>query len=176
MPWGFASSKRSRDAEICEECEETFDPEEDEGWGVCGGCERTMCEDCMQSQCDVCKEKYDREDYDSLLAESSACCEGCMASCKDCEDFCCHNCCLAEHLKNCSKKSRAQRALSAAEQTISTTESELQNAKSQLAIIQSRIESLERQLTTAKQSKVAADEELKTEVDNASTKDEAKEE
>jgi serine phosphatase RsbU (regulator of sigma subunit) len=158
-----------------------IDMDDDDGcWGACGDCERTMCEVCLnQTTCAVCKEKNGIGDYETLCAENMACCEHCVETCEDCgDDFSCHKCCLAEHLKTCSNKSRAQRKPSAAEETIKTTRSELQNAKFQLADIQSRIGSLESQLTEAEQSKVAAEEELKaeTETENPSSKQEVENE
>jgi predicted nucleic acid-binding Zn-ribbon protein len=74
-------------------------------------------------------------------------------------------------LKNCNNKSRAQRALSAAEQTITNTESELADAKSRLLRIQDHIGSLESRLENAKKEKVEAETQLKAE-EAAATKEE----
>jgi peptidoglycan hydrolase CwlO-like protein len=74
-------------------------------------------------------------------------------------------------LKICNKKSRAQRALSAAEQTITNTESELADANSQLKSIQNHIGSLEWRLEDAKKKKVAAEVELKAEETGTATKE-----
>jgi hypothetical protein len=89
MPWGYAR-KRSRNIEMCKECQETeIDTEirfDGDDWGVCGGCQSTMGEDCMQQIiCHVCEPLYKTGDYDSFVAESMACCSDCMVSCcNDC--------------------------------------------------------------------------------------------
>jgi septal ring factor EnvC (AmiA/AmiB activator) len=152
MPWGRGYNKRSREFTTCGECGDPIDLE-DEEWTNCGDCQRTMCSECSKSQCD----------YESCLAEDTAICELCYNSCSDCEDLAFHKECLVEHLKNCNKKSRSQRALSAVEQTITNTESELAVANSQLESIQNRIGSLERRLKDAKKEKVQVEAELKVE-------------
>lgn len=156
-------SKRSRNTTLCANCHETeidFDDCES-GFFNCGECEDcVMCEDCANSECAICKEKEKND-------KEITCCESCLAFCdeEDCDNISFHRSCLAEHLKNCTKKSRAQRMLSTAVQTISTTESDLTEAKSQLIRIQSRIESLERTLAQAKEAKMSAELESKAEAE-----------
>lgn len=157
-------SKRSRNTQLCEECEETeIDLDDYDSISFpCGECQRMMCESCCEenSGCAICDEN-DKCDKDV------ACCESCMAYCdeEDCENIHFHESCLAEHLKNCTKKSRAQRLLSTAIQTISTTESDLTEAMSQLVRIQSRIESLKGTLAEAKEAKISAELESKAEAE-----------
>lgn len=155
-------SKRSRYTTMCGNCHETeidFDDHES-GYSNCGECERVMCEDCAKSECAICEENEQSD-------KESACCESCSAVCdeEDCDDIFFHRGCLAEHLQNCTGKSRAQRMLSAAVQTISTTESDLTEAKSQVKRIQSRIESLECTLAQAKEAKMLAELKSKAEAE-----------
>jgi hypothetical protein len=150
MPWGRGYNKRSREGTLCQACEEIVIDMEDDDWTTCGDCQRTMCADCSELQCA----------YESCLGENTAICEMCYNVCSDCEHLAFHKECLVEHLKICNKKSRAQRALSAVEQTITNTESEL---ASQLKSIHNRIGSLEHRIEDAKKEKVQAETELKAE-------------
>ncbi|CAJ1951152.1 unnamed protein product [Cylindrotheca closterium] len=76
--------------QLCDCCEDamvTLDERQEEG-GECGGCEKTMCEDCHEGQqCGRCDVTF---------------CNSCVISCEFCDDelFCGH--CLEDHQQNCT--------------------------------------------------------------------------
>lgn len=125
--WGGSYDKRSRSKDCSTECGECGDMilMDEEEYDSCGDCQRTLCSACCPIRCDFCKEIEENGDMPST-AEGSTCCESCFESCESCEaaakeetgdeyngpTF--HKCCLAEHLKICSHKSRTQRKLSSA--------------------------------------------------------------
>jgi len=161
--------KRSRDTRICEECEEEEIDLEDDDWDVCGDCQRTMCSDCIRSRCDFCKQQEEKGDH--LYVENSVLCEMCTETCEDCEDMCFHKPCLVEHMKVCTKKSRAQRAFTSAKKQREQTQESLNEARTQLASLQERVQSLERDLAISQENEAKAEVELKAEV-KADTKKE----
>lgn len=79
--------------------------------------------------CMVRKEKVDNDNFSDVISVS--CCQRCVTSSDEekCDVILLHTHCKAEHLKTCSKKSRAQRLLSTAIETISTSESDLTEAR-----------------------------------------------
>lgn len=167
VPPGSVGYKRARDLEVCIECDARFDWTEVEVFGVCGDCQRALCPDCFEraSTCEVCdaKEAAGKD----ILAVLAVCCSECMTGCDDCEeadpenDAIIHECCLAEHMKTCSQKSRTQRKLSFAKQTILDQETALKKAKLDLAETKKRIDTIEDTLKKARKAKVAAEKELK---------------
>ena len=81
MSWFGRGRKRGRPDAICQECEEEeIYFEEDDDWGVCGECQRTMCSDCMKRECGYCKD----HDFDDWVTEGPSMCEMCMAWCEEC--------------------------------------------------------------------------------------------
>jgi hypothetical protein len=170
MPWGYNKRLRSEDFETCGDCSDAIDMEEEE-FDVCGDCEKMLCSECCGSfSCDFCKQLEDSGGTPST-AERSTCCETCVVTCEDCiaaegEDgdypiF--HKCCLVEHLKNCSQKSRTQRKISAANQTITEKTAALAEAKQHLSRAQREVQTIEQALANAQTEKMAAEAELKSE-------------
>lgn len=130
--------------EDCQDCSDgEFDrAEEFPSWAECGECKNvTMCEDCIDEQgkrCSVC-------DADDEKWEDRAVCSACTRSCPECGDKF-HRKCRKAHVKSCTRKSRAKRALAEAEELIKRKKVELQCVKGCLR--------------EAKRRKMAAEEEL----------------
>jgi hypothetical protein len=91
-------------------------------------------------------------------------CEDCKAAEGEDGDFpVSHKCCLVEHLKNCSQKSRRQRKISAANQTITEKTVALTEANKRLSRAQREVQTIEQALADAQREKLAAEEELQSE-------------
>jgi hypothetical protein len=162
MPWGAYKRSRHDDGEhftcdeCCEECH--FDDSL-----TCGCCENISCSDCMCTVCDGCKALEDKgEDI-----MGSYVCENCIAypGCEDCEDATYCKECITDHLKTCSKKSRATRSLSVANREFAECEGKVLTATQEVASAKYRLERLEATLAQAKIRKVEAEAELKAEAE-----------
>jgi len=160
MPWGYGRNKRSRDLAQCEECGD-FDIDFEEGdYGICGECQRTMCEDCAGNECYYCKQEY--ETTGDLHSESTTICEGCMQFCELCQEnedgetHAFHPSCLSEHMKNCNSQSRASGAYRSAQMKRKEKETQLAEAQRDLARAQSNVQRLTRQVEEAKNTEAQA--------------------
>jgi hypothetical protein len=123
----------------------------------------------MNTVCDGCKVLVDKGKF---------VCEKCTAypGCEDCEDSTYCNECINDHLKTCSKKSRATRSLSVANrgnvitltQEIASAKDHLKQLEATLAQAKARkikyhLKQLKATLAKAKARKIEAEAELKAE-------------
>lgn len=153
-------TKRGRPDAICHECEEeAIYFSDDDDWATCGQCERVMCSDCMNHQCDYCKDHDDKD----LVTVGSSMCERCSTACDECfkaaqeegttDFYFCHSSCLAEHHKECSAKSRSQRALAFLDETIKNKKIDLHESKQRLESLKRHIASLETGIARSEQER-----------------------
>jgi hypothetical protein len=158
------NNKRSRhddcDYFTCDDCCE--DTHFNESVSCCV-CEDTKCSDCMGTVCDGCQVLEDKGE--DLLGKYV--CENCISypGCEDCEDSTYCNECIKDHLKTCSKKSRATRSLSVANREIEEFERKVITATQEVASAKRHLKNLEATLAQAKVRKLEAEAELKAEAE-----------
>jgi len=135
----------------------------------CSSCENVFCSDCVGIECTGCKER-DPDQYNI--------CESCMAypGCEACADemmtivFCKR--CIEDHLKNCSKTSRAERTINTESHSIQKDDERIKELRTQISSIQAELRCLERSVAASKVRKADAEAELKDEEGQQSKKQE----
>jgi hypothetical protein len=117
----------------------------------------------MDSVCDGCKDLEDKGEHDL----GKYVCENCIdyPGCEDCEDSTYCKECIKDHLKTCSKKSRATRSLCVANREIEACERSVITATQEVASAKRHLTNLEATLAQAKVRKLEAEAELKAEAE-----------
>lgn len=160
---GFAKRRRTDDPDYssCEQCGEECHLDE---LLTCGACENMLCEDCLTMECDVCKDRERRTGEPNVVGTARVC-ERCVAypGCDSCEDICICKQCIADHLATCTKKSRAQRDVSAANHEIAECEKSIHQLREEIESRQSKLRGLEADLAAAQERKSLAESELRRE-------------
>jgi hypothetical protein len=114
----------------------------------------------MGEVCAGCKVLVDKgEHYGKYV------CEKCTAypGCEDCEDSTYCNECINDHLKTCSKKSRATRSLLVANRELEECERNVITMTQEIESAKFRLKRMEATLAQAKVRKIEAEAELKAE-------------
>ena len=165
--WGYGKRRRrdNDDYFVCscgDECH--FDQSL-----TCGCCGNIFCSDCAGIECDICK---DRERRGQDVFETNVC-ESCIAypGCDSCgDDVTICTGCMPEHLKTCSKKSRAERVISSATHKIAEFETNISQVRAEIESKQARLRELEAGLAAAQARKREAETERAKEGEDSKEK------
>jgi len=151
--WG---GRRRRNEDEGFNCSECGDWTEFDDSANCSSCEEIFCSDCVGTECTGCKE---------LDPNQCTICESCVSypGCEACEDedivLCKH--CIEDHLKTCSKTSRAERIINSESHSIQKGDERSKELRTQISAIQVELSRIESSVAASKVRKADAEAELK---------------
>lgn len=125
---------------------------------TCSCCDNDFCVDCGPIECAGCKE---RDSNHCSICESCLAYPGCEACNAEDGDIAFCEECIKDHLTNCTKTSRLERAMNTESCSIMENEAQIRRLQEEITSKQSKLMHLESLVAGAKERKANAEDELR---------------